>query len=115
MLTEYGDGMLTCVECSEGLVGGGIPTVDYLRQLGFRVRCAQCGVMGPRRPTPITAKEAWNRIQRALEAFEDAERHERDEETKLKLFHTVLDLPLPIIGTPKQQEQCDQIAKDTKR
>lgn len=72
MLTEYGNGMLTCQRCGLDApvkVIGGEPTVRFFGVGGF-VLCRQCGSTGPRCPTVTEGKEAWNRIQRALEAAE---------------------------------------------
>lgn len=117
MLTEYGDGMLTCVECSEGRVAGGKPTVDFLGPLGFRVRCAECGTMGPRRQIEAAAKEAWNRIQRGLALQDAVERTEEVERLKLAAFHALRDSKTPE-GTPicgqcgatgHVKDECDRL------
>lgn len=102
MLTDYGDGILTCFHCGidARVAGGGEPRLQLQagRLLGWRVVCGLCGARGPTRKIDAEAKAAWNHIQSALEAFEDAMADRGEPEY-------VTD-----IGTPKQQEQLDRIA-----
>ena len=95
MLTPNEDGLLPCFRCSSdaginlgtwvGRPGGASRQVAYC--------CGKCRTQGPRSLDQQEALKAWNRIQRALEAFEDAERSADLEERKLQAFENLMDHP----------------------